>query len=285
MPLTQIEQYHRPADLDTAWQLLNDAGASARLLAGGTDLVAACPPEVTTLIDLADTGLAYVEVTDGGGLEIGSMTTFTDLLEHPAVAAFATGALAEMLGQVGSVLHRNSATLGGHLARARLSDAIPVLLVLDAAVVIHDGERRELGLADYLEAAPGPHVLTAVRLPGPASDSAAAFARQSRVAFDHAIVNGAVRIDTDGGPDGSLVAARVAIGQTAILGRRVPDAEEALTGQQLSAESVADAVAAVREIETRGDAVASAEYRRHLAGVLVERCLAAAGRRLAGGGS
>jgi CO/xanthine dehydrogenase FAD-binding subunit len=46
-----------------------------------------------------------------------------------------------------------------------------------------------------------------------------------------------------------------------------------LRGQPLDDRRIADAAAASAEVETRGSWVASAEYRRHLAGVLVERCL------------
>jgi CO/xanthine dehydrogenase FAD-binding subunit len=56
-------------------------------------------------------------VDDDGGLRLGAMTTFTELLEHPGSPP-RHGVLAEMLGQLGSVLHRNSATIGGHVARA-----------------------------------------------------------------------------------------------------------------------------------------------------------------------
>jgi len=272
--LTQIEAYHRPPDVETAWRMLRDSEGRARLLSGGSDLAVSCPPEVTALIDLADTGLDGLEAEPDGGVTIGATTTFTQMLEHPAVDGFAAGVVSEMLVQVGSVLHRNSATIGGHLARARLSDVIPVLLALDATVVIHAGERRELPLTDYLAGAGGPHVVVAVRLPGSVAASAAAFERFSRVAYDHAIVNAACRID--GAAAGPVAVARVVVGETASVGRRVPAAEEALTGRPLDDTTIAAAVEAVRQVATR---LAGGDHRRHLAGVLVGRCLATVAAR------
>lgn len=281
MPLMQIEAYHRPADVDGAWALLRDGGGAVRLVGGGTDIVVNCPPEVTTLVDLADAGLRYVQANDDGGLAFGAMATFTDMLEHPAVADHATGVLTEMLSQVGSVLHRNSATIGGHLARSRLSDVIPVLIALDATVVTYDGEHHEVGLEDYLDQDRGPHLVTEVRVP-PTPAGAAAFVRFTRVAFDHSMVNGACRIDVD---DGEVVAARVVVGESASVGRRVPAAEEALVGTPLDEAAIAAAAAAAREhVTMHGDWIASAEYRRHLAGVAVQRCLERAAERLDGGG-
>ena len=283
MPLTQITHYHRPKELDEAWQLVRDGDGAALLLGGGTDLVVRCPPETTTLVDLAEVGLRYVESPGDGGLRIGAMSTFTDLLEHPEVAAYGTGAVGEMLAQVGSVLHRNSATIGGHVVRSRLSDVLPVLLALDATVVIYAGEQAEWSVAEYLDADLGPHVVVEVRLPPPPSGSAAAFVRFSRTEFDHALVNGCCRVDVD---QGVVTAARVVIGESVTVGRRIPVAEDELTGGPLTPETVAaTAQVAKGAVSLHDDWIASADYRRHLAGVAVERCLSTVAERLQKGGS
>jgi CO/xanthine dehydrogenase FAD-binding subunit len=274
MPLTQIQRYERPADAETAWRLLRDGGAATRLLGGGTDLAVSCPPGVQALVDLGAAGLRYIEAD--GDIRIGAMATFTDMLEHPVLAAHAAGVIPHMLSRVGSVLHRNSATIGGHLARGRMSDVIPALLALDASVVTYDGQRRSVALGDYYAGERAPHLVLEVVLPVLPERSAAAFLRFSRTEFDHSILNGCCRVDPDGDRVG---AARVVVGETAILGRRVGAAEEILAGAALTDDVITRAAAATRaSVETRGDWVASAEYRTHLAGVVVERCL----RRIAG---
>jgi aerobic carbon-monoxide dehydrogenase medium subunit len=283
MPLTQIEHYHRPADVDAAWRLLQAGDGAAYLLGGGTDLVVRCPPGVTTLVDLSQVGLRYVEQAEDGGLRLGAMSTFTDLLEHPAVASYCTGVVGEMLTQVGSVLHRNSATIGGHVVRSRLSDVLPVLLALDATVVTQAEGQAEHALADYLDSDIGPHVVVEVRLPPPGSGSAAAFTRFSRTAFDHALVNGCCRVDID---DEVVTNARVVIAESTTVGLRVTAAEEALVGAPLTSEAISAAAALAREtVELHADWIVSAEYRNHLAGVAVERCLTTVAERLRGGGT
>lgn len=282
MPLTQIEHHHRPASLDAAWRLLADGDGTARLLAGGTELVGGCPARVTSLVDLSDAGLRYVERIDDGGLRLGATSTFTELLEHPAVAAHATGAIAEMLVQLGSVLHRNSGTIGGHVVRSRCSDLLPVLLALDATVVTYAGAEAHHDVGTYLGADLGPHVVVEVRLPPDAPRSATAFTRFSRTAFDYALVNCCCRVDTDAA--GTVTDARVVVGESMTVGRRVTAAEEAVLGGALDPEGVAAAVDATRStLEMHGDASASADHRRHLAGVLVGRGLATVASRLPGG--
>lgn len=281
MTLTHVTAYHRPTRIDEAVALLREAAGSARLLAGGTDLVVRCPEDVTSLVDLSGLGLRYVRVDDAGEVRIGAMSTFTDLLEHPAVAGHTTGVVGEMLLQVGSVLHRNSATIGGHVVRSRLSDVLPVLLALDATVVAYADAEVHHDLADHLAADLGPHVVTELRLPPPAPGSAAAFVRFSRTSYDHALVNVCCRLDVD---DGAVRAARVVVGESTTVGRRVPSAEAALVGGPARPAAMVEAAAAVGgDLELHGDWLATAAYRRQLAEVGVRRCLATVLERLPGG--
>lgn len=279
MTLTHVTAYYRPTRIEEAVALLH--AGSARLLAGGTDLVVRCPEDVTSLVDLAGLGLRYVTVEESGAVRIGAMSTFTDLLEHPAVAGHTTGVVGEMLVQVGSVLHRNSATIGGHVARSRLSDVLPVLLALDATVVSCGPAEAQRDLSDHLVADLGPHVVTELRLPPPAPGAAGAFVRFSRTSYDHALVNVCCRLDVE---DGAVRAARVVVGESATVGRRLDAAEAALVDGPASSEAIDEAVAAVAEgLELHGDWLASAAYRRHLAEVGIRRCLTTVLERLPGG--
>lgn len=273
MPLAGIDTYHRPDDVEEAWRLLRDAGDAGRLLAGGSDLTVRRPPGITTLIDLQAAGLRDITVDDDGRLTLGAMATFTDLLEHPDVSAYAGGIVHDVMRQLGSVLHRNAATLGGHLARARMSDVVPVLLVLDARVTLQRDVQEELALADYLGAPVGPHVLTAVHLPP--STGTGAFDRLTRAAFDHSLVNAAVWLqhEAPGADPPRASQVRVAVGQTGRLATRLPSVEAALRDGALDDEAIAAAAAAARDAVTgHDDATASASFREHLAGVLVSRC-------------
>jgi aerobic carbon-monoxide dehydrogenase medium subunit len=285
MPVSGIEAYHRPPDVDSAWRLLRDGGEAVRLLAGGSDLVVACPPQVTTLVDLADAGLQGIEAGPDGSLTVGAMTTFTDLLEDEAARAYGRGVLHDVVAGFGSVLHRNHGTIGGHLARARVSDVVPALLVLDATVEVRTDEVTERPLREYLDGPRTPHVLTAVRLPAVATSAAAAFTRFSRAGFDHSLVNAATYVRTeDGSPTGPVADCRIAVGEAGTLGRRLPEAEATLRGRPLDAgtvELVGEAVTDTVEVRERGST--GPDYRRHLSGVLVTRCLELVSARLQGG--
>ena len=186
-----------------------------------------------------------------------------------------------MLRLVGSPLLRNRATIGGHLARGRLSDVIPVLLALDAVITWYDGTVREGPLADFYGSAVHrtPIIVTAVTIPAVHRPSTASFRKFSRTHFDLAILNCACRIDiTD---EGTVAAARVVVGETPALAASVTDAEVLLHGRPLDPTAITAAAAlAATEIPARDDDRASAEYRRAIAEVLVRRCLADIASRL-----
>lgn len=279
MPVTQIRAFHRPDRIQQAWHLLEE-GPQVRLVGGGTDLAIHCPGEVRVLVDLAHLGIDRIEHRPDGFTSIGAMTTLSELLEHPVSESHASGVLAEMLVHVGSPLLRNAATVGGHLARGRLSDVIPVLVALDAEVELFSGRWQRMSLEDYYSTSEHeqPHILTSLELPPVSETSAAAFLRFSRSAFDHAIVAVACRVDA--GPDGTAEDVRVVVGTGGGVARRVEAAEDALRGRPFGVEAISAAAASSSEVETRGSWIASAEYRRHLAGVLVERCLHAILSRL-----
>lgn len=273
MPVLQISAFRRPRTLGEVWQILEDEGPAARLVGGGTDLTIHCPPEVTTLVDLAGAGLDRMAVAGDGSIEIGAMVTLTRLMEDDAVAGYQGGVMVDMLRWVGSPLLRNAATLGGHLARGFLSDVIPVLLAVDARVSVFDGAEREMSLQDYYDGSvhDGPHILTRVTLP-PLTGSVTAFRRFSRSGFDHAIANAACRLAVQ---EGVVAEARVVVGAGRGIAARVPPAEASLTGSPPGAGPIAVASGAVRDALTP-----TGDYRSHLAAVLVGRCLEA----ITGGG-
>ena len=203
------------------------------------------------------------------------------MLEDPRVAAIGDGVVTGMLTEVGSPLLRNRATIGGHLARGRLSDVIPVLLALDATVTWHDGVDHTRPLAAFYREGrhQEPIIVTAVTIPRPPPRSATVFRKFSRTVFDLAILNCACRIDlTDGA---RIAATRVVVGETPALGASLHDVEVHLTGQPLSSEAVASAAhMAAAAVPARSDERASAEYRRSLTEVLVRRCLTEIAERL-----
>jgi CO/xanthine dehydrogenase FAD-binding subunit len=269
MSVTGIETYLRPQTLDEALAAL---GEGAVAVAGGTNVMLHQKPGVTTLVDLTGLPLAYIR--DEDGFAVGANTTLTAMLEHPGLAAHLDGVVAQMLRHVGSPLLRNVATIGGHLARGRISDVIPLFLALDATITVFNGGERSMLLADfYADAVHEEQMLiTEVVLPPSGPDTAAGFWKFSRTFFDLALLNCAAWVRRD--ENGRTVEARLAVGETPAVGARVGPAEEALSGTQLTDEEIATVAAvAATGIPAGNDTRASADYRRALCRSGVARCL------------
>jgi len=282
MGLDHVEEVVRPASLSEVVSLLQERGQSVALLGGGVSLVRYAPSSVTSLIDLSALGLDYVE-EEGGRVRIGAATTLREILDHPLVAGYLHGVVVETLRQVASPLHRNLATIGGALVSADpWSDIITLFLALGAQVVIHDGTSDTLPLAKLYPVRPrlGGALLTEAVLPTPLPNAAAAFRKFNRTGFDIAVLNCACQVQLH---DGRCVGARVVIGGSPRLAATLPEAEEALVGRSLTAETIEQAaLAAKHAAEVRGDRRASAEYRRQLVWVGVRRCLREIQDRLGG---
>ena len=270
MPSLPATGYLRPETLDAAIEAL---GPGAVPIAGGTAVILHPPPGTRILVDVGGVLPAGIQEQDGA-FSIGAMTTLTAMLEHPGLAAIYDGVLARMLRLVGSPLLRNAATIGGHLGRGRLSDIIPLLIVLDAAVEVYDGGRERLSLEEYYrrELHRDRSLVTDVTIPARPPRSAAAFHKLSRTHFDLAMLNGAVRIGL--GEDRTVDDARVVVGETPALGTRIPEVEAFLRGTLLTSETIEAAAGTARaSVPVGTDSRASAEYRTQLAGVVVARCL------------
>src|SRR4051794_27659845 len=141
--------YVRPETLADAVALLAEHGPSARLLAGGTDLVINLR-EGTLRPDLVVDVKRIPELAPGiragadGTLVIGATTTMTEIAAHPLIRRDLAAPAGAASG-VGSVQTRNRATLAGNLGNASPAAApAPALLVHGAVVVLAraGGERR-----------------------------------------------------------------------------------------------------------------------------------------------
>ena len=288
-----MSAYHRPVSVAEAVGILRDT-PGAIVLAGGTDLV------IDRRLGRVDPAAPLVDVTaiseldgmqwDGDLLHIGAATAIRDIECDPGIIRRAP-ALSEAARVLGSVQIRNMATLGGNLCNASpAADMTPPLLVHDAVAAVGgpDGVRDQAvgsliagPRATSLE--PGELVL-GVRLRVPAR-SGSCYVRQTvRWAMDLAGVGAAAWVLTSGaGRDVPIEAARVALGAVAPTAVLVRDLDHLLVGHPLSPERLA----AVREAASGvctpiSDVRGTAGYRRHTAGVLVERALSIAYARASG---
>lgn len=271
-----LQGYERPGDLVTALSMLRRPGA--RLLAGGTAAVGPVDRETATLVDLSGLPLQFIQ-SDEGAVRVGAMTPLEQLLRAPELFLAGGGVLCRAVERTGPPTMLVRATLGGALARPeRAGELIAALLVLDATVGLvrlHDGGvlREEVPLADFLGQPLAGALIESVRIP--AAPVAAGMERVARTPRDLPVVAVAAALRV---VDGRCVGVRLAAtGLKAGLPVRLRAAESALEGAPPSPEAVElAALVAQAEVEPPGDFRGGSDYRRHLAGVLTRRTLAAA---------
>jgi aerobic carbon-monoxide dehydrogenase medium subunit len=216
------------------------------------------------LVDLAGIPeLTGIELAADGTLEIGPMTTYSELIA--SAEARARPILGEVCAQIADVQVRNKGTIGGNVCSSDPTNHLPPLLVaLGAAFTITgaDGERAvpadDFFLGVYMTAAGPGELLTKITVPAGRSDG---FASVPIGADGTCIVNAAATVN--GG-------VRVALGCVAAT-PVVVDAPSA------DAEAVRRAVGDAG-IDPPSDVHASSEYRRHLAGVVAARAVEQAKR-------
>jgi carbon-monoxide dehydrogenase medium subunit len=291
-------EYHAPQTLDEAVRLLQQAGGTARPVAGGTDIVVQMKERATrfpypgTIVSLDRVGeLKGIDFSASDGLRIGAAATMADVATHPVIRE-RYPALAEGAGVVGSLQTMNMATVGGNVCNAAPSaDTAPPLLVYDAeAVIIGPTGRRTLALCDFfrgpgLTALAADELLAELRLPAPAQHTGAVYARNTpRKQMDIAVVGVAVALTLDGD---RISRARIALGAVAPTPVHAKNAEAALGGRSVTHEAFALAAeaAATQDASPISDIRSSADYRRHIIKVMTARLLPEAVSRARGNGN
>ena len=112
-------QLFQPSSLGDALELLEARGHEAWVLAGGMDSfdwLKDRTKRTSAVIELGQVAELRGIRDAGGGLEIGAMTTLTDVAEHPLVRERFAG-LAEAAGLVASPQIRNQGTIGGNVSQ------------------------------------------------------------------------------------------------------------------------------------------------------------------------
>jgi aerobic carbon-monoxide dehydrogenase medium subunit len=273
-----------PESLKDAIDALGRLDGEARLVAGGTALVAMIrlglvkPERLVSLHRVP--ALSRIAVEDGS-LVLGAMATHADI-ERARVVRDGWPLLADAVRRVATPAIRTSGTIGGNLAYAEAaSDPAPALLCLDAEVrVAGPGGQRVVPIARFFrgfyEAALEPgEIVTAVRVPpAPAGARGGYVKYTSRSAEDKPLVGVAALVALDA--SGRCVEARIGLGGAAPTPMRAAQAERALRGEALTDAAVrAAAEAAAREADPLSDLMGSADYRREMVRVWVRRLLMA----------
>jgi CO/xanthine dehydrogenase FAD-binding subunit len=270
----------RPVEVGEALAELSVDPEESKLLAGGQSLVPLLNFRLARparLIDLARIDSLRGIARGSGRLSIGAMTTQHEA-EHSDLVRRCAPLLAAALPRIAHPPIRSRGTVGGSTAHADPAAEIPaVVMALDATIRIrNEGGSREVPAAEFFHgflttALAADELLTAVELPVAPPGTGAVFLEVARRRGDFALVGAAVQLTLR---DGNVTDCRLAL--TGVAGRphRVREAEALVTGTSLDEDIAGQAAAATRaSISPPGDLHASADYRRHVAGVLVQRGL------------
>ena len=281
-------RYAKFSTVDDAVAALQAGGPTARVLAGGTDVIVqarARVRDIDLLVDVKGIDEAMQLTFDAdGGLTVGAATPCYQIYGDAAVRE-RYPALIDCSTLIGGTGIQGRASLGGNLCNSSPSgDSLPVMYVLEAtAEIAGPGGRRTVPVEDFCTG-PGRNVLQAGELlvslhfPPPAPNSGAAFLRFiPRNEMDIAVVNAATHLRFDGD---TVSWARVSIGATAPTPLLVPAAAAALVGRPLSDETIAAAAAASKAAARPIDDMrGSIKQRKHLAAVYTQRTIAIAADR------
>ncbi len=292
MPLWNY--FHTAQSVEDALQVLAASHETGRIIAGGTDLLLDLQQgrqlPIENLVDVTSISeMTCIEIRQGN-LYIGAAAPLSKIAASQLVKQHAT-ALADACELIGGPQVRNVATLGGNVAHALpAADGTIALLALDAVVEIASChlERKRIPL-DGLFVGPGQSILhprsdilVGFYLPVITAGQASAFARVMRpqgVALP--VLNMAAWLERRADKIEDI---RIAIGPAGPVPRRGQAAEAIIRGQPLSAESSFMALEALlSDISLRTSPHrATAGYRRHLAGVLLDEVLQKAWLRAGG---
>lgn len=282
--------YAAPETVEETLALLGEYGADAKLLAGGQSLMPLLNMRLArpgVLIDLNRLhGLDYIW-SNAGDVRIGAMTRQRTAEWSPVVTA-RLPLMAEALRWVGHPQIRNRGTIGGSLAHADPSAELPAIAAaLGATFVVTGREGTRLLSSNeffvgYLTTAIEPtEVLTEVRFPAMPAGAGCAFLEVARRHGDFALVGAAAVVHPAvGGRFRDIRLVFIGVGPGPV---RIREAEAALEDRKLDERLLTDVARLVSDrLEPDSDIQASAEYRKHVAGVLARRVLTAAAARVAG---
>ncbi len=286
--------YYAPTNTGQALDTLAELGYSGKVLAGGQSLVASMNFRLArpaALVDLNNVPeLFYIKPTSDGGVNIGTMTRVASV-HNDAEVMKRFPLLAEVIPNIAHQQIRNRGTFGGAIAHADPAGQLPAIsVVLNASLLVKGkGKERRVNAGEFFT---GPfmtvlepeEMLVEVTLPPMPANSGASYQQVSRQRGGYAQAAVATVLVLDSKKHCQDV--RMVLMSVSDIPFQSSKAREILVGQELKPEAfkeVADAVTNT-EIDPATDIHATADYRRQLTRVLVERSLNNAFERARKGG-
>ncbi|MDO4478463.1 MAG: FAD binding domain-containing protein [Lachnospiraceae bacterium] len=253
-----IKHYALTESVSEAWELRQKG--KNRVLAGGMWLRLGKGNVINTAIDLTQIGLDTIE-EDDGVFTIGCMASLRQIEKHEALNNMCGGLIRDAVSSIVGTQFRNTATVGGSIyGRFGFSDVLTAFMVLDTQVKLHKGGL--IPLDTFVEMPYDKDILTEVRVANTPCE--AAYESLRLTTTDFPMINAAVS-RTDG-------KWRIAVGARPMKARLLAAAEN-LSACPGEAELDALEEAVKTELNYGSNKLASADYRREMAAVLVRRAI------------
>jgi len=280
-------KYIRASSLDHALSVKAEYGEEARFLAGGQSLIPSMNFRLArpaVLIDI--NGLAELASIDlEQDIRLGALTRYC-ALERNGGFLGSCPLFADALPHIAHPQIRNRGTIGGNLCHADPASELPAIaLAMQARMKIKSSRgERELGASEFFvgilttDIRPDEMLAEIVFPPLPRS-TGTCFMEIARRRGDFALAGIAAMVTLD--EEGDCTAVRVTlcgVGDTPI---DASAAAASLIGQRCTDQAIEAVAAEVRNaIEPAGNVHASADYQRHIAGVLTQRAIRVACKRV-----
>jgi carbon-monoxide dehydrogenase medium subunit len=269
-----------PESVREVSELLGRFGESAKVYAGGTELLLAMKEGLIhyeRLVNVKNVKGLNEVTSDNGMIRIGALSTHHQL-ETSLVLQQKLAALVQLEQHVANVRVRQVGTLGGNLCFAEPhADPGILLLALGAKMVAErSSSKREIPAEEFFVDAyetrlEADEVLTEIRVPVPAGKCGVAYLKFGYLERPSVGVAIALRADGNGK---SIHDATIAVGCAGPAPQRVPEAEEQIKGtsfDEAKAKILKAGEIAGRAAQAISDLHGSQEYKEHIVGVLLKR--------------
>jgi carbon-monoxide dehydrogenase medium subunit/xanthine dehydrogenase FAD-binding subunit len=275
--------YIVPGSVREAVAALHECGGTARVLAGGTDLLVEWRrPGVRmpgVVVDISRIESLRKISLEGRDILLGPLATHGELMRSDIIRSGAA-LLASAASTIGSPQIRNRGTLGGNIMNgAPCADTVPPLIALGATVTLSsaDGD-RECHLSGffnkpYATIATGEELLTQVRFPALPPGTKTSFVklgRRNALSISRLSVAAVVYVDGSG----VIADARIVPGAAHSVWKRSMEAENLLIGRSPSQTLFAEAGKIVSDVVIKETGRRwSTEYKEPVIAALVRRTL------------
>ncbi|HEY5730352.1 MAG TPA: FAD binding domain-containing protein [Anaerolineales bacterium] len=289
----QSFEYAAPKSAEEVVRLLAGKNGDARILAGGTDLLVQLREgrrSAKLVIDVKNIPeLTQVTFDPKSGLRIGAAASCSQICSDSNVSDHYPG-LVDAIKLIGGVQIQNRASVGGNLCNASpAADAIPALIVHKAVCQITGPNGTRILPVEEFCVEPGKNAmgsgefLTSISVPTPKEYFGAGYLRFiPRNEMDIAVVGAGASVALDEGGM-KFVSAQIALGAVAPTPLLASDAGAFLSGKEIKREYVKEAARMAQSVaKPITDLRGTAEHRKHLVAVLVERALDRAIERAGG---